>query len=113
MISSAQRNEANDRYVTQRTPFLIYSNFELNESELVHEGSDNEISSYNLLNAAAELIGAPRSEYHQWLAEFGLKYPTYNNRMAMTMTEELKKYTLEHQMITYDRVTGKKYSEGR
>ncbi len=112
-ISSAQRPEANDRYVTQRTPFLIYSNFEMGESELVHEGTDNEITSYNLMNAAAELIGAPRSEYHKWLAEFGSKYPSYNNRMAMPMTDELKKYTLEHQMITYDRVAGKSYSKGR
>ena len=37
----------------QRTPFLIYANFELGESSIVHEGKDNELSSYNLMNAAS------------------------------------------------------------
>lgn len=113
MITSTQRLEKSDREATQQTPFLIYSNFELGESKLVHEGKDNKLSSYNLMNAAAELIGAPRSEYHQWLADFGLAFPGYNNRMLFPVTDELKAFTEGHRMITYDRVAGKYYSKGR
>ncbi len=113
LINSTQRLTRAERYATQCTPFLIYSNYELGESSLVHEGKDNEIASYNLLNAAAELIGAPRSEYHQWLEEFGLAFPTYNNRMLIPVNEELQKFINTHRMMTYDRVAGENYSKGR
>lgn len=113
LINSTQRLTRAERLATQCTPFLIYSNYELGESSLVHEGKDNEIASYNLMNAAAELIGAPRSEYHQWLADFGLAFPGYNNRMLFPVTDELTEFTDAHRMITYDRVAGKKYSKGR
>ncbi len=113
MIADTQRSGENDRFVTQRTPFLIYANFELSESQLLHEGTDNEIASYNLLNAASELIGAPRTQYMQWLTDFGLAYPGYNVRVTPYPSDDLKEWIYKHQTITYDRTVGKKYSHGK
>ena len=92
------------------TPFLIYANFPLGESGLVHEGKDNAIASYNLLNAAAELIGAPRSAFMQYLADYGKAVPYYNIRLHRTLTDEEKIWTDGHVLITYDRTAGGRYS---
>ena len=110
MIADAQRSGAQDRYVTQRTPFLIYANFPLSDSELVQPGTGNEIASYNLLNAANEMIGAPRTPFMQWLSEFGKHYTSYNVRMKAEMTDQLQRFVDAHRMITYDRIAGKQYS---
>ena len=110
LISSSDRDTAEDRRATQFTPFLIYANFPLSDSVLLQEGSDNEIASYNLLNAVSELVGSPRTAFMQFLTDFGLSYPAYNARMNTTMTDELKHFTDIHKMITYDRIVGKLYS---
>ena len=112
-IKAEDRKSREDRLATQQTPFLIYSNFELSRSELVHEGDDNEIASYNLLNALSELIGSPRTPFMQLLRDFGLKYPAYNNRMYYPESEELDAFKRLHQMITYDRTVGGNYSAGK
>lgn len=113
LIETTSRMKQEERLATQRTPFLIYANFALEESELLHEGTDNEISAHNLMNAACQLMGAPSTQYMQWLTDFGKAYPTYNSRMLTPKTEELQAYTDTHQLITYDRVVGKNYSAGK
>ncbi len=110
MIADAERTGEQDRYVTQRTPFLIYANFPLKDSELLTPGTGNEIASYNLLNAANQMIGAPRTRYMQWLADFGKQYQSYNVRMKLKMTDALQQFVDAHRMITYDRIAGKQYS---
>ncbi len=93
------------------TPFLIYANFKLEESTMVHEGNGNEIASYNLMNALSTLIDAPRTKYMQFLEDYFHAYPAYNIRLWSINKIPFKNYTEAHRLITYDRTVGYKYSE--
>ena len=92
------------------TPFLIYANFELGESTLVHPGKDNRVASYNLMNAAAELIGAPRTAVMRWLSDYGTAVPYYNIRLHRKVGEAEQAYIDAHSILTYDRTAGGRYS---
>ncbi|MCI8589250.1 MAG: LTA synthase family protein [Clostridiales bacterium] len=110
LIQSTERNSFEERYATQTTPFLIYANFDLKDSVLLKKGKDNQIASYNLLNALSELIGSPRTPYMQLLTDLGLTSPIYNVRMQIPMTDELQYFVNGQRMVTYDRIVGKHYS---
>lgn len=92
------------------TPFVIYANFELNESDMLHPGTDNNIASYNLMNAAAELIGAPRTDYMEFLKAYYLAEPYYNVRLHKALSDEAFPYANGHKLLTYDRIAGFGYS---
>lgn len=93
----------------QRTPFLIYANFELGESSIVHAGKDNELSSYNLMNAASQLIGAPRTAYMEYLSDFYDNIPFYNIRLGLDLSDEQTYFVNAHRVFTYDLLCGGKY----
>ena len=93
----------------QRTPFLIYANFELSESSIVHAGKDNELSSYNLMNAASQLIGAPRTAYMEYLSDFYDNIPFYNLRLGLDLTDKQAYFVNAHRIFTYDLLCGGKY----
>ena len=93
----------------QRTPFLIYANFELGESSIVHEGKDNELSSYNLMNAASQLIGAPRTAYMEYLSDFYNSIPFYNVRLGLDLSDDQTYFVNAHRIFTYDLLCGGKY----
>ena len=96
----------------QSTPYLIYSNFEFKEDAMVSVGDNNDISSYNLLNALSTLIGSPRTPLMQYLEQFYNVFPYYNVRLFKNLfPEEIWEYVEKHATITYDRVAGNKYSE--
>ncbi len=96
----------------QSTPYLIYSNFEFEEDAMVSAGQNNDISSYNLLNALSTLIGSPRTPLMQYLEEFYNVFPYYNVRLFKNLfPDTIWKYVEEHAALTYDRVAGNKYSE--
>jgi len=109
LIQSTERNSFEERLATQTTPFMVYANFDLKDSVLLKKGKDNQIASYNLLNALSELIGSPRTPYMQFLTDMGLTSPIYNVRMQIPMTDELQHFVDGHRMITYDLVAGKGY----
>ncbi len=92
------------------TPFLIYANFDLEESTMLNEGKDNVISSYCLMSAAGELIGAPQTKLTEFLKDYQASAPGYNSKMRMRLTKDQKYYRDSHMMITYDRLFGKNYS---
>lgn len=92
------------------TPFVIYSNFELQESTMLREGAENNIPSYNLMNAVAQLIGAPRTAYMDYLEDYSQAVPYYNVRLKMTLKEDTYPYVNAHKLLTYDRLAGGKYS---
>ncbi|MCI8332493.1 MAG: LTA synthase family protein [Clostridiales bacterium] len=110
LIQSTERLSFEERFATQTTPFMIYANFDLGDSVLLKEGKDNQIASYNLLNALSELIGSPRTPYMQFLTDLGKTSPIYNVRMQIPMTDELWPFVEGQRMITYDRIAGKRYS---
>lgn len=113
LISGASRLKQEDRYATQTTPFLIYANYELNESTILKGGSDNVVAANNLLNAASQLIGSGQTKYMQFIEDMHKVCPTYNSRMLITPDEELQYYIDGMQMVTYDRMFGKGYSDDK
>ncbi len=92
------------------TPFLVYSNFELGESDMLRRGNDNEIASYNLMNAVAELIGAPKSAYMHFLEDYYMAHPAYNVRLWSINRAPFADFVEAHKTITYDRTVGGKFS---
>ncbi len=87
-----------------RTPFLIYSNFALKDSDIIKKGTGNEISSYNLLNVTADLIGAPKSSLMTFLTNYTKAIPYYNARLKLKTTKEQDKYINSHRILTYDAI---------
>ena len=92
------------------TPFLIYANFELEESTMLHPGKDNNITSYNLMTAAAQLIGAPMTPMMSYLESYYQTIPYYNIRLHKAVSEEAKKWIDGHSALTYDIITGERYA---
>ncbi len=94
----------------QSTPYLIYSNFELSRG-MVRAGKDNDIASYNLMNALSSVIGAPRTPLMYFLEDFYKTYPYYNVRLFTgRFPAEIWSYVDSHAALTYDRTVGNKYS---
>ena len=92
------------------TPFIVHANFDLGDSDLLHKGTDNNITSYNLMNGVAELIGSPRTPYMEYLEDYARALPYYNIRLHKTITDDQRKWVDGHRLLTYDRVAGGKYS---
>lgn len=93
------------------TPFLIYSNREL-EAGLLDGQRDNLISDYNLLNSVAISTGMPRTPYMELLANFHRVTPIYNVRLDMELTDDILPYARAMEYITYDSVFGEEYYSG-
>ena len=89
------------------TPFVVYANFELQESDILKVGAENEIASYHLLNGVAELIGAPRSTYMAYLEAYYHKDPNYNVRLQRAAADA--SFVEGHRMLTYDIIAGARY----
>ena len=107
MLSDYDKEEYEMLY---STPFLVYANFELEEGTLLHKGNDNDISSYNLMNGVAELIGAPRTAFMQYLSDYARIEPYYHIRLQRAAKVEAKAYVEGHKLLTYDRVAGGRHS---
>lgn len=102
---------AEERLLLQTTPFMIYSNFELEESDIIKKGSENHIPSYQLMNAACSLMGTKRTGLMSFLTEYKHALPYFNSRLGLTVTAEQQAFVDAHRYITYDIVFGKKYFE--
>ena len=92
-----------------RTPFLIYSNFPMEEGEILKKGKENLISSYSLLTGACELMGAPKTPFMEFLSEYNKAIPYYNARLKITPNKIQKRYINGHKLMTYDLIHGEKY----
>ena len=92
------------------TPFIVYSNQTLNAG-LFTSKSENEMSDYHLMNAVAVSTGFQQTAYMQWLEDVYQTLPIYNYRLNMTLNEEQGNLAQALELIAYDRVNGKKYSE--
>lgn len=92
-----------------RTPFLIYANFETEDTEMLKRGAVNELSDYNLINAASDMAGVQKSELMKFLTDYYKAIPFYNYRLKITPNEEQQKFIDSHKLITYDIMNGKGY----
>lgn len=92
-------------------PFLIYANFPLDDKRCMLDiGSENRISTYNLMNAAAQASGMEQLPYMRLLEDFYKAMPYYDVRLDMQLPEEAEPYFNAMKMITYDRIFGNNYS---
>jgi len=64
------------------TPFIIYSNFELNKKDTNYDT----IASYDLMNVVSSLIGSGKNRYMGYLDDLRSILPYYNSRMSMSST---------------------------
>lgn len=90
------------------TPFVICANFDLQESSMLHPGKDNNITSYNLMTAAAELIGAPITPLMSYLRDYAQVLPYYSIRLHKTVSDEARRWIDGHTLLTYDIIAGER-----
>ena len=98
-----------NRQLLYSTPFLIYSNRDL-EGGLLESRAGNQISDYNLLNSLARSTGMARTPYMELLADFYHNVPFYNNRLLLPLSQEDAFFPRAMEQITYDRVLGEGWS---
>lgn len=108
-VDSSDGLSTEERLKLYSTPFVICSNRELSDS-LLHSGSGNHISAYNLFNSALMSIGCQQTPYMQLLADFYQTTPFYNTVLNLPKTDSISFYTRAMELITYDRVLGKRWS---
>jgi len=92
------------------TPFLVYANFDLQDSTMLHPGNDNDITSYSLMTAVAQLIGAPMTPLMSYLESYYQTLPYYSIRLHKAVSEEEQKWIDGHTVLTYDIVAGERYA---
>ena len=93
------------------TPFLVYSNRPL-EQGLFTSKSDNRISELYLMECVAASTGFSQSGYMRLLEDQMQVLPVYNRNLAMedTLTPAQREIISARQLLTYDRMLGKRYS---
>ncbi len=109
VVANPAEFTAQERLLLQTTPFIIYSNFELGESDVIEKGTENHIPSYQLMNAACSLMGTEITGIMNFLSEYKSVLPYFNSRLGLTVTAEQQEYVDAHRYITYDIVFGKNY----
>ena len=94
-----------------RTPFICYSNRDLNW-DLLPEQKENRISDYYLLDAAARAAGSARNSYMELLADAFPEVPYYNVRLQLPETDATRALDRAMELISYDRLLGSGWSNG-
>ncbi len=107
--SSLSTMDPEMRRVQYSTPFIVYSNRDL-QWDMFPEHTGNEISDYNLLNAVARATGSARSPFMEYLADWRQRIPYYNVRLNLPRTEDIRTFTSGHRLFTYDRLIGSDWS---
>lgn len=109
-VDSVDGFDAEERRKLYTTPFLIYANRDI-EIPMFERNTENEISSFNTLNAVAQATGFRRTAYMNFLSDFYAETPIYNNRLWVELSDKGKEYVSALELFTYDRVCGSKYSK--
>ena len=105
LIADASAVTAEERQLTQSTPFMVYANFRLSDNPVLHAGRDNKVTSYNLMNGALQSAGFAPNSLMMWLTDYAVCRPDYNIRMAITPDDELWTFIREHSVLTYEMMT--------
>lgn len=109
-VDTSDGTSSEERQKLYSTPFLIYSNREL-EGGLLDSRTGNQISDYNLLNSLARSTGMARTPYMELLADFCEAAPFYNVRLELPADGEIAKFTEAMKLVTYDRILGNVWSK--
>lgn len=111
VVAAPSEFTSEERLLLQTTPFMIYSNYTLGESDIVAVGKENHVPSYQLMNAACSLMGTEKTALMSFLTEYKRAVPYYNSRLGLTVDADSQWYVDAHRYITYDIVFGEKYFE--
>jgi len=95
------------RAIMYSTPFIIYSNREL---EFIIPNRDNHISTYYLLSILAYQTGFYRTPYMNLLLDYFQHIPFHNVRLHRPETDMTLSLERTMRLITYDRLVGREYS---
>jgi len=95
------------RAIMYSTPFIIYSNRELN-SIIPNQG--NHISTYYLLSILAYQTGFHRTPYMNLLLDYFSQIPFHNIQLLRPETELSLSLERAKRLMTYDRLVGREYS---
>lgn len=109
-VNSIDGFDEEERRKLYTTPFIIYSNRDI-DIPMFEEHTDNEISSFNALNAVAQATDFHRTPYMNWLLDFYAETPIYNNRLWVELSDRGEDYVSALHLFTYDRICGSKYSK--
>ncbi|MDP4151972.1 MAG: LTA synthase family protein [Bacillota bacterium] len=93
------------------TPLIIYSNYNTGKKLTI---PDSGISPYNVLALVSQYIGAPQDNYMSFLVKLANTMPVKNPVYYVTNgndAQTISKMDALHEMITYDRLLGKGYSQ--
>lgn len=95
------------------TPFVIYTNTGA-ESGMLPKKAGNEISTYYLLEVIADMTGFAQTPYMRLLADFYTRVPVYNARLPfLGGSGDVEALCRMHDVITYDRLIGNRWSNTR
>jgi phosphoglycerol transferase MdoB-like AlkP superfamily enzyme len=89
------------RFQLYTTPFIIYSNFMPDKTNL----KGNNYASYDLLNVLSSLIGSGKTAYMSYLEVLREVLPYYNNKIKTDLTETQQKLLNIQYYETYRRMT--------
>lgn len=109
-VSASDGLSSEELHKLYSTPFLIYSNREL-DGGLLTRSKNNQISDYNLLNSVIRSIGMSTTPYMELLADFYNEVPYYNVRLKLPLNPAAAEFTRAMRLITYDRILGHGWSE--
>ncbi len=99
-----------ERMYMYSTPFVLYTNTGA-ASDMLPEKTGNEISTYYLLEVIARMTGFAETPYMRLLADFYSRVPVYNVRLwPIEVTEDVTALRRMHEVITYDRLLGERWS---
>ncbi len=89
-------------------PYIVYANYDIDFKQL--SGHNREVSAYYMMSLVAEATGTKMTPYMQMLANNYKDMPCYNVRLGMTLEQNQQSFVTAMKHITYDRISGKKYS---
>lgn len=110
LVDTTDGMDAAERDILYKTPFVIYANRDIH-IPIFGSHTDNQISSFNALNAVALATGFRRTAYMDLLLDFYAAEPVYHIRLMLPSTPEIEKFTRYMRLFTYDRVCGGNYSK--
>ena len=85
------------------TPYVIYTNYDLNTDKKKEESKYEYIGTYDLLNVMSSMIGSGKTKYMGYLDALREILPYYNSRMAMRgmVTDEKREMLKIQYFATY------------
>jgi len=110
IIDTMGLNTPEMRGIMYSTPFVIYSNREL-DGGVFEQNTDNHISTYYLMPVITYKTGLARTAHQNLLLDIFPFVPFYNERLLLPVNDDNQRLSHILQMMTYDRLAGNGYSE--